>query len=121
MHLRRDDEFEVEKPKDTFRVISVGDSFTFGWGVANDETYPQQLEELLEALDLTPAEQERAGRLLRELCARVGTANAVGLGYVTLERATRTLSGGEAQRIQLAAALELSRGAPLLRDGAYRA
>jgi excinuclease ABC subunit A len=36
---------------------------------------------------------------------RVGTALEVGLGYLALERQTRTLSGGEAQRIQLATAL----------------
>jgi excinuclease ABC subunit A len=59
----------------------------------------------LDALDLDPAQHERARRLLEELVGRVATANAVGLDYVTLDRPTRTLSGGEAQRIQLAAAL----------------
>ena len=47
----------------------------------------------------------RAERLLDLIETRLKTIHAVGLGYLQLDRAVRTLSGGEAQRIQLATAL----------------
>jgi excinuclease ABC subunit A len=63
------------------------------------------IAEWLSQLELTTFQRAVAGTILRELEDRVRFLRDVGLGYLTLDRQTRTLSGGEAQRISLANAL----------------
>ncbi|RYQ72959.1 excinuclease ABC, subunit A [Bifidobacterium pseudolongum subsp. globosum] len=53
-------------------------------------------------LDLSGAKAQIAGEVVKEIRARLGFLNDVGLNYLTLSRAAKTLSGGEAQRIRLA-------------------
>jgi excinuclease ABC subunit A len=53
-------------------------------------------------IKLNEREQRIAGRILREVAERLQFLNAVGLGYISLDRSAMTLSGGEGQRIRLA-------------------
>ena len=53
-------------------------------------------------IKLNAREEKIAGRILREVSERLGFLNAVGLGYISLDRSAMTLSGGEGQRIRLA-------------------
>ncbi len=59
-------------------------------------------DQFLAGLKLTEFQQAIAGDLIREIRARLGFLINVGLGYLTLNRESGTLSGGEAQRIRLA-------------------
>jgi excinuclease ABC subunit A len=59
----------------------------------------------LDGLKLTPAESTIAEKILEEIQQRLRFLDEVGLDYLTLDRLTSTLSGGEAQRIQLATSL----------------
>ena len=61
-----------------------------------------KLKEWLENLELTRQQELIGEQVLKEIRARVGFLSDVGLNYLTLSRATGTLSGGEAQRIRLA-------------------
>ena len=60
------------------------------------------LGDFMEKLELTPTQLKIGAQVLKEIRARVGFLIDVGLDYLTLARATATLSGGEAQRIRLA-------------------
>jgi len=61
--------------------------------------------EFFSHLELTPEEAGIAGKILVEIQQRLKFLNDVGLEYLTLDRLSSTLSGGEAQRIQLATCL----------------
>jgi excinuclease ABC subunit A len=63
------------------------------------------LHDWLASVPLTDDERTIAATVLEQLHARIDFLRDVGLGYLTLDRQTRTLSGGEAQRIALANAL----------------
>ena len=62
-------------------------------------------QEFFDNLQLSPAQTEIAGKILEEVRQRVSFLLQVGLDYLTLDRLSSTLSGGESQRIQLATSL----------------
>ena len=65
------------------------------WSIADSSGFFAELK-------LNPREELIAGRIVREIRERLDFLHAVGLNYLSLERAANTLSGGESQRIRLA-------------------
>ena len=61
--------------------------------------------DFFDQLQLSPAQMEIAGKILEEVRQRTHFLDQVGLDYLTLDRLSSTLSGGESQRIQLATSL----------------
>jgi excinuclease ABC subunit A len=83
------------------RDVRVGDrtiDAVCGLTVRDAETF-------FEGLALGEKEAAIAGKVLREICKRLGFLRDVGLDYLTLDRLSSTLSGGESQRINLATSL----------------
>jgi excinuclease ABC subunit A len=61
-----------------------------------------EADDFFASLPLSAFQQKIAGEIIKEIRARLGFLRNVGLGYLTLDRESGTLSGGEAQRIRLA-------------------
>ena len=68
----------------------------------------EELSPIIEQLELTEYQQQVSKRLLIEIKNRLNFLQDVGLGYLTLNRKSNTLSGGESQRINLATSLASS-------------
>jgi excinuclease ABC subunit A len=79
-----------------FRELTVGELFAMDVKTAR---------RFWEFMAMSKQEEATAGHLRREIVNRLVYLDEVGLSYLTLDRQTRTLSGGESQRINLAAAL----------------
>ncbi|PCC70748.1 excinuclease ABC subunit UvrA [Nannocystis exedens] len=89
---------EGQRLRQEARMVKIG-----GRNIAELATLPiEQLVPFLDALDLGPETGEVAEAILAQAKQRLKFMLEVGLGYLTLDRTTMTLSGGEAQRIRLA-------------------
>ena len=91
------DECHGQRLKKSSLAVTVGDKNIY----QVTELSVLELAEYFDKLTLTPVQEKIGKQVIKEIRSRVGSLNKVGLDYLTLARATGTLSGGEAQRIRL--------------------
>ena len=92
------DECKGQRLKKSSLAVTVGDKNIY----EVTELSVIKLTEYFEQLELTDIQHKIGDQILKEIKARIGFLHNVGLDYLTLARATGSLSGGEAQRIRLA-------------------
>ena len=76
-----------------------------------------QARQFMDSLELSAEQAAIADKILEEIRQRLLFLDEVGLDYLSLDRLSSTLSGGEAQRIQLATSLGLASGRRAVRAG----
>ena len=91
------DECHGQRLKKSSLAVTVGDKNIY----QVTELSVLELAEYFDKLTLTPVQEKIGKQVIKEIRSRIGFLNKVGLDYLTLARATGTLSGGEAQRIRL--------------------
>lgn len=98
MRITACEECKGQRLKKEALAVTVGDKNIYEMTSCS----VKQLKEVLDNLELTKQQKLIGDQILKEIRARVGFLNEVGLEYLSLSRGTGTLSGGEAQRIRLA-------------------
>jgi excinuclease ABC subunit A len=98
MTLRPCPECGGARLKPTSLAVTVGDTNI----AAMTRLSVEKAIDFVDGLQLSETERAIGARILKEIRERLGFLENVGVGYLTLDRAAATLSGGEAQRIRLA-------------------
>ena len=98
MEVNPCEECKGKRLKKTSLAVTVGEK-----NIAEVTDYSiGELQNYMNDLELSPRQEEIGKLILKEIRSRIGFLMDVGLDYLTLSRATASLSGGEAQRIRLA-------------------